>query len=92
MQVPAAQLFIQEGTAGMATRTSAHEERLATLRSVMNVIAILDQTSPRRAAVRNGFDLRPLVPIEWMGDTDENWDEFQISRAVHEADPGSGRS
>jgi hypothetical protein len=90
MQVPATQLFILERTAGMATRTSAHEERLATLRSVMNVIAILDQTSPRRAAQRNGFDLRPLVPMEWVSDADESWDEFRIAAKDQKADPNSG--
>jgi hypothetical protein len=89
MQMPAKHVFIQERTAGMATRTSAHEERLATLRSVMNVIAILDQTSPRRAAQRNGFDLRPLVPMEWVSDADESWDEFRISPPDQSADPNA---
>ena len=61
----------------MATRTNAHEERLATLRSVMNVIAILDQTSSRRAARNNGFDLRALLPFSWTTDTEESWDDFR---------------
>jgi len=61
----------------MATRTSAHEERLATLRSVMNVIAILDQSSPRRAAQHNGFDLRALLPTDWTSEADESWDDFR---------------
>jgi hypothetical protein len=89
MQVPATHVFIQERTAGMATRTSAHEERLATLRSVMNVIAILDQTSPRRAAQRNGFDLRPLVPMEWVSDADESWDEFKMVPRDQTTDPNA---
>jgi hypothetical protein len=75
----------------MATRTSAHEERLATLRSVMNVIAILDQTSPRRAVQGNGFDLRSLVPMEWTSDSDENWDDFRITVTHPKAEPGNGR-
>jgi hypothetical protein len=89
MQMPATHLFILERTAGMATRTSAHEERLATLRSVMNVIAILDQTSPRRAAERNGFDLRSLVPMDWACDADESWDEFRIAPGDRNADPNA---
>ena len=60
----------------MATRTNAQEERIATLRSVMNVIAILDQTSPRRAASNNGFDLRPLGPRFEFCELDESWDDF----------------
>jgi hypothetical protein len=60
----------------MATRTNAQEERLATLRSVMNVISILDQTSPRRAEQRHGFDLRPLLPQLSETDGDQSWDEF----------------
>jgi hypothetical protein len=62
----------------MATRTSAQEERIATLRSVMNVIAILDQTSPRRAAPNHGFDLRPLLPRFDDSGNDDCWDDFQF--------------
>ena len=42
----------------------------------MNVIAILDQTSPRRAAQRHGFDLRALLPPVNAADAGESWDEF----------------
>ena len=73
----------------MATRTNAQEERLATLRSVMNVIAILDQTSPRRAAQRHGFDLRPLMPPISAAEGDENWDEFwRTGRQASSGDTG----
>lgn len=60
----------------MATRTNAHEERLATLRSVMNVISILDQQSPRRVSANRGIDLRPLLPALGFAESDESWDEF----------------
>jgi len=66
----------------MATRTNAHEERLATLRSVMNVIAILDQSASRRAARNNGFDLRALIPSNWAIETDESWDDFRVPAPV----------
>jgi hypothetical protein len=63
----------------MATRTNAQEERLATLQSVMNVIAILDQSTPRRAAPNNGFDLRSLLPSVTEPDADDYWDNFRAS-------------
>jgi hypothetical protein len=42
----------------------------------MNVISILDQTSPRRAEQQHGFDLRPLLPQLSETDGDQSWDEF----------------
>lgn len=60
----------------MATRLNAHEERLATLRSVMNVIAILDHSTPERARPNRGFDLRPLVPVHESEAAEESWDEL----------------
>ena len=76
----------------MATRINAHEERLATLRSVMNVIAILDQSAPRRAAKNNGFDLRALFPSNWATETDESWDDFRQSPSVTRTGTGALRS
>ena len=62
----------------MATRLNTHEERLATLRSVMNVIAILDQSAPERARSNNGFDLRCLLaPVE-SEEIDESWQQLQL--------------
>ena len=77
----------------MATRTNAQEERLATLRSVMNVIAILDQSAPRRAASNNGFDLRALLPPLSEHDADENWDDLrmQLSRGPAESGKSGDR-
>ena len=60
----------------MATRMNVQEERLATLRSVMNVIAILDRSSSARAQCNRGFDLRPLLPPLENGAYDDSWDEF----------------
>jgi hypothetical protein len=76
--------------AGMATRTSAHEERLATLRSVMNVIAILDQTSSRRAVRNNGFDLRALMPFTWATAEEDSWDEFRAHVPAPRKRSGTG--
>jgi len=59
----------------MATRVNAHEERLATLHSIMNVIAILNVGSPRRSASDRWIDLRTLMP-EVDSDTDEPWGQF----------------
>jgi hypothetical protein len=92
MQTPTAQCFIRERTAGMATRTNAHEEQLATLRSVMNVIAILDQSASRRAAQNNGFDLRALIPSNWATDADESWDDFRLPAPVSQLGTGNLQS
>jgi hypothetical protein len=46
----------------MATRTSAQEERIATLQYVMNVISLLDGETPRRSALPEVMDLRALLP------------------------------
>ena len=78
MQMPAAQDLMRGRAAGMAIRTDANEERLATLRSVMNVIAILDQSASRRSAQNNGFDLRSLIPTDWATETEESWDDFRL--------------
>ena len=90
--MPAAHDLMREGTAGMATRTNANEERLATLRSVMNVIAILDQSASRRAAHNNGFDLRALIPTNWIFETEESWDDFRLPAPVTPAGTGELRS
>jgi hypothetical protein len=89
MLTPAASV-IDDKEAGMATRTNAQEERLATLRSVMNVIAILDQVSPERATARHGFDLRPLLPRAET-ETDESWDEFWLTAGHRDAVLNSDR-
>lgn len=60
----------------MASRLNAQEERLATLRSVMNVIAILDHSAPERARPNHGFDLRPLLPPLQSEGVDESWDDY----------------
>ena len=61
----------------MATRTSAQEERIATLQYVMNVIALLDGETPRRSSLPEVIDLRALLPrsidIEPL---DDPWGEF----------------
>ena len=46
----------------MAVRTDQQAERIATLRSVMNVIALLDGETPRRSALPEVLDLRALLP------------------------------
>ena len=76
----------------MATRTNANEERLATLRSVMNVISILDQSASRRAVQNNGFDLRALIPLGWATEGDESWDEFRLPPPDTRAGTGDLRS
>jgi hypothetical protein len=78
-----------ERQAGMATRTNAQEERLATLRSVMNVIAILDQSAPRRADQQRGFDLRPLLRQISDHDAEESWDEFRQMLSPRSGDQGN---
>lgn len=61
----------------MATRVNAHEERLATLNSVMNVISVLDQSAPRRTVTDRWLDLRALLPaFETEHDGDDNWAQF----------------
>ena len=60
----------------MATRTNAQEEKIETLRSIMNVIALLDQGVPRSSPHRE-FSLRSLLPVssDESGETDD-WDGF----------------
>ncbi len=61
----------------MATRLNGHEERLATLNSVMNVLAVLERSHPRRSVADRWLDLglslpafdAPLSGEEW-------WDTF----------------
>ena len=58
----------------MATRINAHEERLATLNSIMNVIAILDLSSPRRSVSDRWIDVRALMPVvENEADVEDEW-------------------
>lgn len=57
----------------MALRTDAQAERIATLRSVMNVIALLDAEPPRRSALSEAVDLRALLP--WPLATETNDDD-----------------
>jgi hypothetical protein len=92
MKMPASQVLMRNRTASMATRTNAHEEQLASLRSVMNVISILDQSSSRRAAQNNGFDLRALIPTTWATETDESWDDFCLPAPVRPIGTGDLRS
>ena len=73
----------------MATRTNAQEERLATLRSVMNVIAILDQSASLRADQQRGFDLRPLLRQISNHDTEDSWDEFRQMLSPRLGDQGN---
>ena len=60
---------------GMATRTNAQEEKIETLRSVMNVIAIVDLGTPRRPPSQRSFELRSLLPAIGEADAD-GWDVF----------------
>jgi hypothetical protein len=61
----------------MATRTSAQEERIATLQYVMNVIALLDGETPRRSALPEAIDLRALLPRSVdVEPLDDPWGEF----------------
>lgn len=75
----------------MATRINAHEERLATLNSIMNVIAILDMGAPRRSVSDRWIDLRALMPsVEHDSEIDEPWDQFFARpRTGSSAEPGS---
>jgi len=56
----------------MATRINAKDEKLATLRSIMNVIAVLDQDHPPRAVQDRAIDIRGLIDSGTQG-TDEPW-------------------
>ena len=85
MLTPAASVIDDNGGGYGHTITNAQEERLATLRSVMNVIAILDQVSPERASAKHGFDLRPFRPAPRR--TDESWDEFWLTAGHRDAHP-----
>ena len=61
----------------MATRTDAQEERIATLRSVMNVIAMLDGETPRRSTLPEAVYLRALLPRAIDHDPlDDPWGEY----------------
>ena len=63
----------------MSMKTNAHEERAATLKSAMNVIAMLDQGTPRRSTAVREFDLRPLVPsCETQLADDDGWEPFVV--------------
>lgn len=46
----------------MATRTSAQDERIATLISVMKVISVADRDTPRRGALPEIVNLAVLMP------------------------------
>ena len=69
----------------MATRLNGHEERLATLNSVMNVLAVLEQSHPRRSVADRWLDLRMSLPaVEGPQTGDESWDDFAMdSRTPH---------
>ena len=69
----------------MAARTDAQEERIATLRSVMNVIALLDAEAPRRRTMPEAIDLRALLPLAFELDPGEDpWAEsLAQSRLQH---------
>ena len=61
----------------MAIRSDAQEERIATLRSVMNVIALLDGEAPRRRTLPEAVDLRALLPVAPDLDPGQDpWVEF----------------
>ncbi|MDQ2682764.1 MAG: hypothetical protein M3Y37_04495 [Chloroflexota bacterium] len=63
----------------MATRLNGHEERLATLTSVMNVIAVLEQSHPRRSVADRWLDLRMSLPaFDTPRPGDESWDHFAM--------------
>ena len=68
----------------MSTRTNLHEEKAATLKSVMNVIGMLDQGSPQRATVLRTLDLRPLLPDFDSCHEDESWEPFIVVLAQNE--------
>jgi hypothetical protein len=57
----------------MAVRTDAQEERIATLRSVMNVIALLDGEGARRGTLPEAVDLRALLPLTVDQDSEDPW-------------------
>lgn len=69
----------------MSTRTNIHEEKAATLQSVMNVIGMLDQGSPQRSTVLRTLDLRPLFPDFDSLHEDESWEPFIVVLADNEA-------
>ena len=65
----------------MAVRTSAMEERIATLRSVMNVIALLDGETPRHSSLPEAVDLRALLPRSFDQDaSDDPWAELMLEQ------------
>lgn len=61
----------------MSNRTNAQEEKIATLQSVMNVIAILNQSKANSRFGGREFDLRPLLPVvDPQTFDDEGWNSF----------------
>jgi hypothetical protein len=63
----------------MATRINAREEKLATMRSVMNVIAALDHDKPPRPYQRRPIDFRGFLHAQ-AGDLDDEWTEALLVR------------
>ena len=57
----------------MAVRTDAQEERIATLRSVMNVIALLDGEGARRGTQPEAIDLRAMLTLAVDQDSEDPW-------------------
>jgi hypothetical protein len=48
----------------------------------MNVIAVLDQSAPRRSVSDRWLDLRALMPAQDAGmELDETWQEFLVRPA-----------
>ncbi len=63
----------------MATRVNAREEKMATLQSVMNVIATLDHDHPPRAFQGRPIDFRGLLQAQ-APELDEEWSETLLVR------------
>ena len=65
----------------MATRLNAREEKIATLRSIMNVISILDQEHPRQSGRPLEVDLRALLLAPAFA-ADEIWGREPLLNAA----------
>jgi hypothetical protein len=74
--------YIGQGR-NMATRVNAREEKLATMMSVMNVIATLDHDHPPHAFHVRPIDFRGLLHAQ----TAEPDDEWTDALLVRRADP-----
>ena len=67
----------------MATRINAREEKLATMMSVMNVIAALDHDHPPHAFQARPIDFRGLLHAQTAEPDDEWTDALLFRRNEH---------